>query len=441
MRAFISIFIVLVLGLSTCLKANAYEDPLKDVLSLYRQGKYKQAIKVMESLVSGSQMANSEAHYYYAVMLNKTGQIVEAKRHYKRSLEISPYGHMAELSKKAIANIEKVASGKTKITSSTSKGGRLGYTGLAVKGNLVTRVFDRSPAQKARLMKGDRIVSVDGVKIDEQSKKNVYKRVRGPVGTTVRLQIKRGGKVYGCNLTRAKVEHGVTAIKFPKKGAPSGVKVSNKIKVDIPKANTRVKDKSKDLKFISVKRETKLTAEIKKKVLEALALVSTEVKDDLYTWGLRVKITPAILESFPGFSNSKPRGYIHGGRYDNCGGLFDDKTVFIAEKASMYNHPYQKNAFVKHTLLHEMGHGYDAYNNVTTSAAFLKAYKNDKDRIPNSLLKNYHYFLQPGSAGPSELFAELFAHVYGTNKGIEVHLAHYEKVFPRCTKYVTSILK
>ena len=55
----------------------------------------------------------------------------------------------------------------------------------------ITATFDGSPASKAGLRYGDRIVEVDGVKMTGKSSLEVRDKIRGPRGTTVKLTLER----------------------------------------------------------------------------------------------------------------------------------------------------------------------------------------------------------------------------------------------------------
>src|SRR5688572_12618974 len=55
----------------------------------------------------------------------------------------------------------------------------------------ITATFDLSPAGKAGLRYGDRIVEVDGVKMSGKSSLEVRDKIRGPRGSTVKLTLER----------------------------------------------------------------------------------------------------------------------------------------------------------------------------------------------------------------------------------------------------------
>ncbi|MCE5192250.1 MAG: S41 family peptidase [Actinomycetia bacterium] len=72
----------------------------------------------------------------------------------------------------------------------------------------VVTVLDKTPAKAAGLKAGDVIVSIDGVTRDKWDVDEVVKRVRGPVGTTVKLGIERKGsaKPIVFSIKRAKID-------------------------------------------------------------------------------------------------------------------------------------------------------------------------------------------------------------------------------------------
>lgn len=71
----------------------------------------------------------------------------------------------------------------------------------------ISSTFPDSPAAKANLRFGDKIVSVNGVNMLDRSSSFVRDRVRGPKGTTIKLQIERAGSKHllTVDLTRNRV--------------------------------------------------------------------------------------------------------------------------------------------------------------------------------------------------------------------------------------------
>ena len=68
---------------------------------------------------------------------------------------------------------------------------------------VVSKLVPGSPAALSRrIKKDDVLVSVDGMDLDDLSIKDVVKLLKGPVGTSVALDLARGGKAFGVPLTR-----------------------------------------------------------------------------------------------------------------------------------------------------------------------------------------------------------------------------------------------
>lgn len=187
-------------------------------------------------------------------------------------------------------------------------------------------------------------------------------------------------------------------------------------------------------------RKSKDTAFVMDEVASALCALEESTKRTLREGGCKILISHTILTARPDMRGVKPRGYLHGGGYDNCPGMFDPstKTLYVPEKASWRNSPPQLNRWVKETALHELGHAYDhCLKEVSERAEYRKAVSQDHQRLTNTLRRTYWYYTQPG-AGESELFAELFAVLHGAAESAE-----QEKMplfFPITTKYMKDLL-
>lgn len=59
---------------------------------------------------------------------------------------------------------------------------------------MVSSIVDGSPAERAGVLSGDRILAVDTVSVEGQSLEAIVQRIRGPAGTPVVLLIERGGQ-------------------------------------------------------------------------------------------------------------------------------------------------------------------------------------------------------------------------------------------------------
>ena len=67
-------------------------------------------------------------------------------------------------------------------------------------------VLPDSPAAAAGLEAGDRFLTVDGLDVQEASQLELAALVRGPVGSDVRLSLRRGDAVLHFTITRARIE-------------------------------------------------------------------------------------------------------------------------------------------------------------------------------------------------------------------------------------------
>jgi carboxyl-terminal processing protease len=89
--------------------------------------------------------------------------------------------------------------------------GRFSGIGLSVigvkKGLRVAQVFPRSPADEAGIEPGDTVVSVEGESLAGQSATEATKKIKGPEGTEVTIEVRDGksGRLRELTLTRAEV--------------------------------------------------------------------------------------------------------------------------------------------------------------------------------------------------------------------------------------------
>ena len=90
-------------------------------------------------------------------------------------------------------------------------------------------------------------------------------------------------------------------------------------------------------------------------------------------------------------------------------------------------------------LNHEVGHGFDTIGAYSNSSGFNAAYTSDVASMNKLVKRNLKYYLQTGSVGRQEAFAELFADLMGGGSGADVSI-NVSRFFPRSTKYINGIL-
>lgn len=71
---------------------------------------------------------------------------------------------------------------------------------------IILQPIDGTPAHRAGLRAGDRILSINKVPTDGMALQEAVSRIRGPAGTKVVLRIGRGGQVFETEITRARVQ-------------------------------------------------------------------------------------------------------------------------------------------------------------------------------------------------------------------------------------------
>jgi hypothetical protein len=79
--------------------------------------------------------------------------------------------------------------------------------GQNADGIFVAVVYGGDPAERAGLRSGDHIVSIDGDDAAGMSVADAVQRLRGPVGTSVGLSIRRGGQTIDMVIERAAIVH------------------------------------------------------------------------------------------------------------------------------------------------------------------------------------------------------------------------------------------
>jgi hypothetical protein len=79
--------------------------------------------------------------------------------------------------------------------------------GQNADGVFVASLFGGDPADRAGLRQGDRIVAIDGEDASGMSVADAVQRLRGPVGTTVGVSVRRGGQTLDVIIQRAAIVH------------------------------------------------------------------------------------------------------------------------------------------------------------------------------------------------------------------------------------------
>lgn len=145
------------------------------------------------------------------------------------------------------------------------------------------------------------------------------------------------------------------------------------------------------------------------------------VKQQLKDAGITVRAPKRLADVMD--TSQTPRGWAAGSTWDEVDGVYHGSTrsVIVAQTAkSRYTGVFSDSTSTAGVLFHETGHGLDASFGalpISETKAYGDAYDADvRDYLASGGSKSdsrYSYFLQDGTAGPSEMFAEHFAELHG----------------------------
>lgn len=183
--------------------AHSERDIIAEATKFKMGGKIEKALKLLEDALKKDKKDNPDVHFVYASLLETTGNLPGAKQHYQEVLKLSPTGTNAENARKAINEIETQLSFKD----SGKKARRPGTIGIKVQeGGTIVKVFPNTPAAKAKIQAGDKIISADDAQAAQMSVDALVNKIRGPENSNVKLVIERGGKRTTYQIKRASPE-------------------------------------------------------------------------------------------------------------------------------------------------------------------------------------------------------------------------------------------
>lgn len=174
--------------------AWAERDPIEEANKFKHDGKLEKALKVLEDALKKDKKENPELHFQYGVLLETTGDLLAAKTQFQDVIKLAPNGPNAETARKSIADIESQLAEKVS-SKKGAKGPKTGTIGIKVQeGGNIIKVFPNTPAAKAKIQAGDKIISADDASAQSMSVDALVKKIRGPENSSVKLVIERNGK-------------------------------------------------------------------------------------------------------------------------------------------------------------------------------------------------------------------------------------------------------
>ncbi|MCP1550695.1 MULTISPECIES: hypothetical protein [Methylorubrum] len=152
-----------------------------------------------------------------------------------------------------------------------------------------------------------------------------------------------------------------------------------------------------------------------------------------------------LIDVAPDLADQHPRGWLPGSTWKEVDGAYIPglRRVIVSETALLrVTGKYQPTGRADTVLTHEIGHAYDdARRYESRTAAFRSAYDADVARYlrtGGTRDGEHRYFLQPGDAGPSEMFAETFSElVNGTPVG---RVETLTSRFPRVAAHIRKLI-
>ncbi len=199
-----------------------------------------------------------------------------------------------------------------------------------------------------------------------------------------------------------------------------------------------------DKTLVEVKRTTADTNFALSQVDRALKIVPKKIRDELKDFGVKVMVTPGMVEADPDLAMERPRGYVHGGGYTNCPAMYrgNSKLILISERVSWKSSVPRQNPEICASMLHEMGHAFDhCRRNLSQNPVYTRNYTEDLQCLTNTQKNTFPYYTQGDGAGESELFAELFSFAADPRLLTVPYNASLAKTFPKTFKYITNVIK
>jgi hypothetical protein len=172
-------------------------------------------------------------------------------------------------------------------------------------------------------------------------------------------------------------------------------------------------------------------------VRSALTHVPKSALAAVAEYGIKIVITPTLIDHNPELKNREGRGY-DGHTLRLCPGMFDGRHLIVCENTMSEEDesvidPIDKSD-VFETTLHEFGHAFDyCKGQFSESEDFKHAYLLDYARVPAEDRQALAYFMQKSAAGQHEACAELISVVLG---GRPRHASLLSKDFPLTISYL-----
>jgi hypothetical protein len=416
-------FIVLTLLLTLCSPpalASAYEDGVAQ----YNKHSYAEAARLLYAATMSEHSNDAVAHYYLANTLLQMRHNDAAKAEYASALKLSPTGAVANYCRTALKTLSTTSS--TTPVSDEPAVGTIGVT-IDFSSGRIQQVHADTPAARAGLHTDDLITAVNGTALEDLE--DPAEAIRGDVGSTVTLTIKRAGITKDYALTRTAATNNAFKMALNRQLASEKANAIQAIPNSDKPAN--VDDMVEVVKATDMHPE--LTADFIASVKAALSRMPSGILQTLRSSSCRVVLTPTMIDKYPELKNEKPRGYDAGGSYKNCPAMFDNGAVNVCEYYfDSARNQWRRQPDPVNALKHEIGHALDAYlGRLSEQRSFITAYQADFAKLTDSDKRDLSYYCYNDTGAHSETFAELASALLGANSYSARKLAN---CFPHATE-------
>lgn len=197
-------------------------------------------------------------------------------------------------------------------------------------------------------------------------------------------------------------------------------------------------------KLIKVSRRKYNDAEVSTRFVDSIRVGLAAYPQSLLTLlsnnKYEVHLAPLVTICVRALKGKHPKGYANEATYDTAGALFARKRKWII----VGEYSYRGKSLIPtpeydHTVQHEVGHALDRLLGYPShSSEFMECFNIDSKLMPAKRKQYLLYFLQRGSSGPQETFAELVASKYGDP--LNQRAFHLPAAFPKCSALLDQLL-
>jgi hypothetical protein len=177
-----------------------------------------------------------------------------------------------------------------------------------------------------------------------------------------------------------------------------------------------------------------VSGDYKNYLAAAVAKFPDKVRQALKDDGVKIRVGASLTDIRPDLKGVQPRGWPPGMTWDNVDGLHDpnDRSICCSEFRTLNNNA--KVPSRRAAIYHETGHAFDDAMGSTDKTECKDAYNADTAKLTAYGRERLTYFLQKGSAGRRECFAEVFACEIG--EATDKFIGDIRQYFPNMTKFV-----